>query len=279
VSKPTWTNKGKSLLEIKLRNVVTDIEMSREAIANMRAKANFEYVAWNAHGGIDACLVWSCLVLRGQNDREGARQAIHMALEFVPAILEAVDAVQRSGRTEENFVHCGNFRHAFVALFIAQQWALAKTLGEAILLDAVTEEADQDSPNDIEPKMFAALARNDPAGFEGEYLRFKRSLDDDDYYYREYFSIYEPLMQAIARPDTGMDFDAGLRAAEARYVKRAKDKIYDDTTEVLDGGKKVEGLTCDVYALALANLARHRGLSVSYSSPLIPTDVFAEPIL
>jgi hypothetical protein len=278
VSTETWTNKGKSLLEIKLHNVVDDIEMSREVIPKMRDKGNFEYVARNARDAIQACLAKSCLVLRGQNDRDGARQAMRMVLEFVPAILDAVDAVQKSGRTEENFVHCGNFRHAFVALFIAQQWALAKTLGEAILLDAVTEEAEQDSANDIEPKMFAALARNDPAGFEREYLRFKRALDDDDYYYREYFSIYEPLMRAIARQDTGMDFDAGLRAAEARYVKRTKDKIYDDTTEVLDGGRKVEGLTCDVYALALANLARHRGLSVSYSSPLIPTDVFAEPI-
>ena len=74
----------------------------------------------------------------------------------------------------------------------------------------------------------------------------------------------------LARSET---FDAALVAQEKSFLARATDQRLEDGW-TLDACQDRNALVFDIWAVALANLARHQGLTVRHSSEIIPTRDF-----
>jgi len=161
-----------------------------------------------------------------------------------------------------------NLTHAFLACFLANDWQRAQRLAQAARLPVMQEEGtegESGGPHDQIAKMLVATILCDRAAFRHQQSRFAR--DRSRAYFFEAHFKYDRLMDLIlARSET---FDSALIAQEKNFLARATDQRAEQTW-TLDACVDRNALLFDVWAVALANLARHQGLTVRHSSEIIP---------
>jgi hypothetical protein len=119
--------------------------------------------------------------------------------------------------------------------------------------------------------LVATLGRNS-AAFTAAQRRFQTERSVDRYYgvYFEYDCMMEAIIAGNARGVA--DF---LAALEVQFARRATDKQLVNQ-ELLKAAGEDNALVFDVWALALALMARHRGVAVTHSSAVVPMREFFE---
>lgn len=246
----------------------------KDAIPGNYAQKDFEYVAWNSHTGLGLHLERLALLHRAKQDKAGAKQELPRATVFLDYIEDAVAKCNASGFTERNFVNVGNFTNAFLVCFLANDWQRAHRLATAARLPVVQEEGLEGESGGIHDeiaKMLIAVALDDAAALDHHRTRFQKDRKGDRFW-ETYFG-YDVLMDFIVKRD-GRAFDGALIEQEASFKARATDRKA-GRTGVLEACLENNALVFDVWAVALGNLARDRGLDVTYSSELIPMSDFS----
>jgi hypothetical protein len=246
-----------------------DIESCRTAIPDNYEKNNFEYVVWNSSSALENLLAKHALQLRNKRDVELAQAALSGAKIFLDYIEDAIAKCNTLGLTERNFIHVGNLTNAFLATFLANDWSRAERLANAAHLPVVQEEGTEGESGGVHdeiPKMLAALIldnQNDFRNIQARYTKDKIS----DRFFDVYFN-YDRLMKFILERDS-QGFNHALAQQEILFMQRATDKKVDHG-QTLDGFLDNNSRVFDVWATALANVAKHRGMQITYFSDVIP---------
>jgi hypothetical protein len=250
------------------------IEICKKAIPGNDAQNNFEYVAWNSDSAIRNHLERMALFHRAKNDKAAARAELGATPAFLDHIEDAIAKCNAIGLTEKNFIHVMNLTHALLACFLANDWQRALRLAQAARLPVMQEEGREGESGGVHDeiaKMLVATVLSDNDSFRHVRSRFAR-----DRSFNRFFGVYfnyDHLMELIFEQDSDA-FGSALIAHEKSFLKRATDK---DTThgQTLDACLDRNALVFDVRAVALANLARHQGLTVRHTSEIIPVQDFA----
>jgi hypothetical protein len=245
------------------------IEITKTVLPTNYAKSDFEYVTRNSNSAIRDHLERLALYHRARNDKAAARAELRATREFLDHIEDAIAKCNAIGLTEENFIHVTNLTYAFLACFLVNDWQRAQRLAQAARLPVMQEEGtegESGGPHDEIAKMLVATVLSDRAAFRHQQSRFAR--DRSRAYFFEAHFKYDRLMDLILARDSDA-FDAALIAQEQSFLARATDQRVEQTW-TLDACVDRNALLFDVWAVALANLARHQGLTVRYSSEIIP---------
>ena len=249
-----------------------NIEICKKAIPANYARGSFEYVTWNSESAIRGHPERLALLHRGRNDKAAARAELSATREFLDHIEDAIAKCNAIGLTDTNFIHVTWLRPAFLACFLANDWQRAQRLAHAARLPVMQEEGLEGESGGFDEeiaKMLVATVLSDRAAFRHQQRRFAR--DRGRAYFFEVHFNYDRLMDLIlARSET---FDSALVAQEKSFLARATDPRLEGGW-TLDACLDRNALVFDVWAVALANLARHRRLTVRHSSDIIPTRDF-----
>lgn len=251
-----------------------DILSARSAIPGNFASAQFELAAWNANDAVHRHLERAALLLRSGADRARVRGELLAALEYVAHVEEAVRRCQELGPGPRNFVHAMNLMWPMLVLMLLNEWDRLSALGRLARMPVVQEEGlegESGGVDDTIMKMLLALLERDSTAFRRAQVRFA-SARSIDRYYAEYFA-YDTLMVCLLALDE-RDFGRCLEDLDARFRKRATDKKLVQLP-LLGAAGADNALVVDVWALALAQLARHRGVAVGFSSDVIPVDALS----
>jgi hypothetical protein len=263
--------------DLLLRAAETDIDSCRTAIAVSFERANFEYAARNANSAIRDHLERIAILVRAKNDYPAAREELTAALPLVQTLENAVARCNERGFSEEgkSFIHLMNFTSALLLLLLRQDWPRVKTLVAMTALPVVKEEGLEEESGgvlDVVMRMLAATLKNDAAALAAAQRRFQTERMVDRYY--EVYFEYDRMMAAIVAGDAKgvTDFLAEL---EMQFARRATDKQLVNQ-ELLKAAGEDNAFVFDVWAVALALLARHRGIEVTHSTPVVPVGEFAQ---
>jgi hypothetical protein len=160
-------------------------------------------------------------------------------------------------------------------VLLANDWERALRLAQAARLPVIQNDTagKKGSVHDEIVKMLVATVLYDRDSFRHFRSLFARDRSFDRFF-RVYFN-YDHLMDQIFEGDS-VAFDAALVAHERSFLKRATDKRTNHG-QVLDACLEKNALVFDVWAVALANLARHKGLTVRHTSEIIPVRDFEVP--
>ena len=254
-----------------MRFAAEDIDSAKVAISINLARGNFELAAWNANDAVRRYLERAALLLRSRADCERMRGELLAALEYVTHVEKAVQRCQELEKGPKNFVHAMNLMWPMLLLMLLNEWDRLSTLERLAGMPVVQEEGlegESGGVDDTIMKMLFALLERDSTAFLRAQARFAgaRSIDR---YYQEYFA-YDTLMACLLALDE-RGFGRCLEELDARFRKRATDKKLVQLPLLGAAGADNE-LVVDVWALALAQLARHRGMAVGFSSEVIPVD-------
>ena len=245
------------------------IEIIKKVLPGNYAKGMFDYVARNSDSAIRSHLERLALLHRARNDKAAARAELRATHEFLDHIEDAIAKCNAIGLTDENVIHVMNLTHGFLACFLANDWQRAQRLAQAARLPVMQEEGtegESGGPYDEIAKMLVATVLSDRDAFRHLQSRFARDRDRA-YFIKAHFK-YDRLMDLILARDSGA-FDAALVVQQQSFLARATDQRAEQTW-TLDACVDRNALLFDVWAVALANLARHQGLTVRHSSEIIP---------
>jgi hypothetical protein len=260
-------------VELLLQNADQEFAAARDAIPGNFARRSFEYVARNVETILRTRLERLALLQRARKDSAAAKAELAVAAPYLAHLEEAI-ARCNVGPSVESFIQVANLTHAFLAILLANDWQRAQRLASAARLPVVQEEGcdgESGSVHDEVPKMLVATILDDQAAFARLQVRYERDRDFD-LFFEKYFN-YDRLMELILRRDAA-GFNRALSEQERSFAARATDRKVNHGAP-LDGCLKHNSLVFDVWAVALANLARHKGLEVTYASDVIPTRDFA----
>ncbi len=262
--------------DLLVRAAERDIDICRTAIAVNLERANFEYAARNADSAIRDHLERVAVLARAKHDYAGAREELAAALPFVQTLEDAVNRCNERGFSEadKSFIHLINVTSALLLLMLRQDWPRVQTLVAMTALPVVQEEGLEDESGgvlDVIMRMLIATIRSDAAAFASAQRRFETERTVDRYY--EVYFEYDRMMAAIIAGDAKGVADF-LAALEVQFARRATDKQLVNQ-ELLKAAGEDNPLVFDVWAVALALLARHRGIEVTHSSAVAPVREFA----
>jgi hypothetical protein len=245
------------------------IEIIKKVLPDNYAKSNFEYVTRNSDSAIEHHLERLALLHRARNDKTAARAELSATCEFLDHIEDAIAKCNAIGLTEGNFIHVMNLTHALLACFLANDWQRAQRLAHAARLPVIQEQGHEGESGGFDDeivKMLVATVLSDRDTFRHLQSRFARDRNRA-YFFKAHFH-YDRLMALILARDSKA-FDAGLIAQAKSFLARANDRRLEHG-HTLDACLEINALVFDVWAVALANLARHHGLTVRHSSDIIP---------
>lgn len=257
-----------------MRFAAEDIESTKVAIPINFARGNFELAAWNANGAVHRHLERAALLLRSGADSERVRGELLAALAYVTHVEEAVRRCQELGPGPTNFIHAMNLMWPMLLLMLLNEWDRLSTLARMARFPVVHEEGlegESGGVDDTIMKMLLALLERDSTAFRRAQVRFV-SARSIDHYYREYFA-YDTLMACLLALDE-RGFGRCLEELDARFRKRATDMKLVQLPLLGAAGANNE-LVVDVWALALAQLAKHRAMASGFSSDVIPVDALS----
>jgi hypothetical protein len=158
-------------------------------------------------------------------------------------------------------------------LMMRQGWAHTESLVALTELPVVREEGMEEQSGgvlDTVMRMLVAVLKDDAKSFATAQRRFQaeRSIDR---YHEVYFEYDRMMAHILARDATGSV--AFLMALESQFSQRATDKQLVNQ-QLLKAGGEDNGLVFDVWAVALALLARHRGIVLEHSTAVVPVSEF-----
>lgn len=258
------------------------IESCRVAIPKNYANKNYEYVARNSNDALNKILIKHALQLRGKRGMDLAMHELDAAPEFLDYIEDAIakaDAVGYIAEKDEkrgikpNFILVSNFLFAFPAMFLTRDWARAERIAKAADLPVIQEEGREGESGgeyDQLTKMMIALVLEDHAAFNHQQQRYTR-LKVRNHFFNHYFNYDQMMALILARDSVGLN--QYLIAQEQNYLSRKNDKKLEQW-DMIYGCMEDNDFIYDVWATSLCNLARHRGLDISYSSEVIPSRLF-----
>lgn len=256
----------------KLSYADSGIEIIKSTLPVNYAEKNFEYVVRNSSDAIESLIGKHALYVRSKKDWDLGRKALKDITPFLDHIENAIRQANAIGFTDTNFIHVKNLTFPFLALFLTEDWERAVRLAEACYLPVMKEEGlegENNNPHDEIIKMIIALTLDDQKAFAHAQARYAKDKIIDRYF-SVYFN-YDELMSLIFKRDNA-EFNKILARQEALFLQRSTDKKVDHN-QVLDGFLENNPRVFDVWSVALAKLARHRGVLVDYSSEVIPLNV------
>lgn len=252
-----------------LRLAAEDIDSAKLAIPGNLAKGNFELAAWNANDAVRRYLERAALLLRAGAESACVREELLAALECVAHVEEAVRRCQAQGAGPRNFVHAMNLLWPMVLLMLLNEWDRLSALQGLARLPVVQEEGlegESGSVDDTIVKMLLGLLEHDAAAFSRARARFARARSIDRYY-SEYFGYDELMAHVLALDERSVR--GCLADLDSRFRARATDRALVQLP-LLGAAGADNDLVVDVWALALAQFAKHRGLAVGFSSDIVP---------
>lgn len=254
-----------------MRLAAEDIDSAALAIPGNFAKANFELAAWNANDAVRRHLERASLILRSGADTARAREELHAALAYVSTVEDAVRRCQERGTGPKSFVHVMNLMWSMLLVMLLRDWGRLAELGRLSQLPVVQEEGlegESGGVDDTIMKMLIGLIEQDAAIFSRARARFfaARSIDR---YYEEYFQ-YDKLMACLLAQDEQC-LDRSLEELDTLFRRRATDKKLVQVP-LLGAAGADNDLVVDIWALALAQLAKRYGMQPRFSSDVIPVE-------
>jgi hypothetical protein len=262
-------------IETRLAVASATIERSRVAIQQNYARRNFEYVTRNSDAALRGHLERVALLHRVKKDLTAAKAELATAAPFLDTIEDAIAKCAAQGVSDTNFIHVINFTHAFVLMFVAGDWNRAERLALAAGAAVIIEEGGEAESGGIAsqiPRLIIATVLDDRAGFERVAARFRTDTDRKELRLDRRYFHYHELMRAILERN-GEHFGTLLSARDGSFRSREREK--DVGGWLLYGYGDRNAMVFDVWSVALANLARHKGLTVSFDSEIVPTMDFA----
>lgn len=259
------------LIDFLIGDAARQIEGVKSAIPGNYAWDGFQQVTLNTDSALRCHLERVALLHRGKKDKAAALAELSATVVLLDYTEDAIAKCNAIGRTAGNWLYVTNLTHAFLAVFLANDWQRALRLARAASLPVLRDEG----PNAYDDivRMLVATVLSDRDSFRDWRSRFVR--DRGFYrYFRVYFS-YDQLMDQIFEGNSDA-FDAALAAHEKSFLKRANDKRI-DRGPLLHACLDNNALVFDVWAVALANLARHKGLTIGHTSEIIPVRDFEVP--
>jgi hypothetical protein len=261
----------KDLVDRLLWSAQSWVDSAGAAIPNNLAADNLEYVVRNSGCAIEYLIQRVALFQRAKHDTAQARIELARIPAFLDHIDEAIIKAQKKGLSDDNFVYVSNLGYPYVGALLSGDWGRAERLARSSLLKVVIDSADHGaSPHDEMPRMLAAVFLDDARQFAHHCKRYAEGCGFDRFF-KVYFR-YEALLEAIIKRDATA-FNDALQKQESLFVDRAKDRKVDHP-QALDGMLENNERVFDVWAVAIAGLAHHRGIHVTYSSEIMPTEMF-----
>lgn len=272
------------------------IDISRQVIPQNLDQKMFELGVRNCAIAVNGLLTRSALLHRARNNAAAALAELRSGSDFLDHAIRAIEAAALCGlqvdagvlgstdiaRAEANgkatgnevFVYVANLRDLLCLALLAGEWQRAERLAIAASSPVVIDGTACGEPP------FARLILALVLGDEKAFSVHRRELDvawkspeAGDSYFLNTYSRHDLLMEPILSRDA-VAFDSILKDRERLFLARGSDKRL-EKGEVLDGvGMPENSRVFDVWSTALARLARHRGLEVTYSSAIVPTEDF-----
>ncbi len=253
-----------------LFNADQNLAVCRAAIPPNREKRHWVLLTGNADTAFRSVLEKTALLCRAKGDAAAAKAQLVAGAEFVPALVDAsAGALAELARGDS--IHGLDFTHAFVWAMLAGDSEAEQRLVSAARAPSVREEGggvDTGGPHDVVAKLALAVLSDDAAALDLLGRRYAAEVGSDRFFAHHF--RYERLMARLVERDEA-GFAAELREVEARFRSRADDRRTGHE-QVLDGCAERNAWVFDVWATALLNLARRRGMSVPFDgSEFIPS--------
>ncbi len=189
--------------------------------------------------------------------------------------IEAFNHYDLLGEINTTPIHRTDFPHGITAAWLNADWALAEQFAKITMrqdLRTSSGEGEHGSIHDLVAYLFATVALGDKKAFEQqrEWFNIEMEFSDGkgDDFWSKYFFIYPAMMQAILDRDSE-NFAKLLAQADKLFTQRGKDKTMDDLPSI-EGPPGFNPLMIDYRAVALAQLAMHRGMAVDFETPALP---------
>jgi hypothetical protein len=231
----------------------------------------YEYVVRNCGSAIGYIITRIALLQRAKHDTIQARSELTRIIPFLDHIDDAIEKAQVKGLSDSNFVYVSNLDYPFVGTLLAGDWVRAERLARSSFLKVVIDSADHGAcPDDEIPRMLAAAILDDAKKFSHHRKRYDEGCGLDRFF-TVYFR-YDRLLVPVFERDADA-FNRALVEEEQLFLARAKDKRVNHP-QTIDAMLENNDRVFDVWAVAIANLAHHRGMRVTHSSEVIPTDVY-----
>lgn len=240
----------------------------RTAIPQNQQRQQWALVARNADTAFRSVLEKVALLARAKGDVLSAREQLRAGAEFAAAFSKAAEFLEAT-KAADCYVHIHDFTHAFLWAMLSCEWGVASRLVAASGSRTAREEGggtDTGGVHDVIARMVSATVADDAKSLHVLVQRYTVAAGRDPFF-AQYFR-YELLMTKLIERNTS-GFNSELQAAESRFRARGMDKASRHE-QVLDGCAERNAWVFDVWATALLNLARYRGMGVSIKSELIP---------
>lgn len=229
----------------------------------------FDRAAFSCDSGLRCSLEIIALAARRAGEARQRPPDAAAAVGFLN-LLERTVLEATAGKSDRRAaIHCTNFTHAMLAALLIGDFPRAQRLAALVISPFVVEEggeAESGNVHDVIAKMLAAAVADDASFFAAQKTRFGEHRKLDRFFDR-YFN-YAVLMDLILKADTGA-LNAALTEQERTFTLRAQDRKCDHP-QTLDACLDNNSRVIDVWATALARLARQRGLRVEFASTIIP---------
>ena len=257
----------------QLRFAMDEIESVRLVNPTNLTRGKFDLAARNAGHAVERYLERIAVLLRiGAEPNRVAAEVTAAA-----AYLDQVDeAARRCGEREpgpSNFIHLMVFLWPMVLLMVAGHWERLEAMARTARLPFVHEEGHEDESggvDDIITKMLLTLVLDDADAFARAHARFAKARSVDRYY-KKYFE-YGRLMDSVLRRDAEFA-QRTLQELDALFRARTTDKWLVQLPLLAASGDDND-LVVDIWAVALARFARHRGVCIDFSSDVMPLGPF-----
>lgn len=250
-----------------------NIQRRRTSLPTNFANERFEYAVWNCDRALLSHLEKLALLHRARNDKVGAQAELTAAVAFLAHTEDAITKGHAVGDNLRAFINAGNLAHAVLITLLANDWPRSQRLAHAVQLPCLQQQGRDNPSSNLREEvasMLAAVVIDDRRWFDvlrGGY----HTNREFSYFDRTYFNYDELMLQILERDDAGLN--TALVNQEESFLARATDAGV-DLSSCLQAGPKYNALVFDVWAVALASLARKKGISVTHSSEIIPTADF-----
>jgi hypothetical protein len=254
-----------------------DIATALDALPKNAAAGRLALLAWNVDDLVRRRLERAALMARAQCDLASARREMAVALEDLPHLADAAAQARTRPRSTDTTLVLLTLEHAFLCALLAQSALWIDRLLAIARDPLVKEEGLGDASGGVSDtivRMLVATLDEDTQAFERARRRFavKRKADR---YFEKCFVYDETMALVLARDGAGLDDH--LAQLDKRFAARATDRHLRQLPPLAASGAD-NPLVFDVWAVALANAARRRGLRPSFHSDVIPTRDWAEPV-
>jgi hypothetical protein len=221
------------------------------------------------------CAEMMSVYLLHSKDKKAAKEALKNAYLKANKAYSAFNHYDTLGEVGAGPIHRTDFPYGITAAWLNADWALAEQFAKITMrqdLRTSSGEGEHGSIHDLVAYLFAAVALDDKKEFEQQHAWFNIEMKFSDMkgatFFSQYFFIYPAMMEAILNRDS-QGFAKLLDQADKLFTQRGKDKKMSDLPSI-EGPPGFNPLMIDYRAVALAQLAVHRGMAVDFETPALP---------